>query len=370
MVDDTDNPCAQKWKGTTLRLMEEAGMIAATRHVNRDRGRGRGDNNGGGDSCNYSAAALVRFETMAFHKPIFVGEVASCTCEVIFTSRQSVLVEVMVYAEDLVRGETRVTNTGWLWYVPIAIPATGGAATAADGPKDWSVGQVTQMPVPSDEAALKKYEEGKAHYRKRKSMSQSSNHDGEDGVEGTNSGGGDEDEYGAFKEQYAPPPPESSRTPSESEQVLCQMVLPGDCGTEKIAHGGFVMKLMDNAAGCSAWRHCRSNVVTVAISDLDFLSWVRLGDLCTIRSRAVFASSKSLEIEVVASVASATVTSSGAEAGDDVTVARGLFTFVSLSEDGRVQSVPKLMLESEEDMRKAFLGQKRYEAAKRARSKR
>lgn len=141
--------------------------------------------------------------------------------------------------------------------------------------------------------------------------------------------------------------------------MLAQIVLPGDCGKDKVAFGGFVMKLMDNAAGCSAWKHCRTNIVTVAISDLDFVSWVRLGDLCTIAGKVVFVSSKSLEIEVVASVATLS--------GEDNKVARGLFTFVSIGSDGSVHSVPNLKLESEEDMRNAYLGQQRYEAAKRAR---
>ena len=94
---------------------------------------------------------------------------------------------------------------------------------------------------------------------------------------------------------------------------------------------------------------------------MDFVSWVRLGDLCTIRSKVVFASSKSLEIEVVASVTSV------ASKGEDVTVARGLFTFVSLGKDGKVLAVPKLVLENEDDMQNAFRGFQRYEAAKKAR---
>merc|ERR1712188_51355 len=60
--------------------------------------------------------------------------------------------------------------------------------------------------------------------------------------------------------------PSDAKTPSESKQRLCQMVLPGDCGTEsKIAFGGFVMKLMDNAAGCVAHRPALSTVVTISI---------------------------------------------------------------------------------------------------------
>lgn len=208
------------------------------------------------------------------------------------------------------------------------------------------------MPTPEeDEVAMKKYEKAKAHYETRKERDDNAA-EGTDAKETTNASGLD-----AFKNQYATP--SEGRTPSESEQVLAQIVLPGDCGKDKVAFGGFVMKLMDNAAGCSAWKHCRTNIVTVAISDLDFVSWVRLGDLCTIAGKVVFVSSKSLEIEVVASVATLS--------GEDNKVARGLFTFVSIGSDGSVHSVPNLKLESEEDMRNAYLGQQRYEAAKRAR---
>ncbi|KAL9186089.1 hypothetical protein ACHAXT_005327 [Thalassiosira profunda] len=281
---------------------------------------------------------------MAFHKPIFVGEVASCTCEIIFSSKQSILVEVVVSSEDFSKGEKKVTNTGWLWYVPM-VP---------DGEnKPWKVTQVPPMSIPKEEPALKKYRRAQAKYERRKRVAQNNG-------EGTADAKETDAAFDAFKSQYAPP--SDGRSPADSEQVLCQMVLPGDCGKGGVAFGGFVMKLMDNAAGCSAFRHCRTNVVTVAIADMDFVSWIRLGDLCTIKSKAVFASTKSLEIEVVASAASAIL------GGEDVIVARGLFTFVSLGSDGKVLPVPALRLENEEDMRNAFLGQQRYEAAKKARA--
>ena len=146
---------------------------------------------------------------------------------------------------------------------------------------------------------------------------------GIEGSEGDDCSGKD---FELFKSTYAV---SEGRTPTESEQTLCQMVLPRDCGKGEIAYGGFVMKLMDNTAGCSAWRHHKTNVVTIAISDLDFVTWVGLGDICTIRSKVVFASSKSLEIEVVASVASEI----------EKIVAQGLFTFVSIV-DGKVLTVP------------------------------
>jgi len=285
---------------------------------------------------------------MSFHKPILVGEVASCTCSIIFTSPQSILVEVVVHAEDLQKGESKITNTGWLWYVTIC------PTCECPSKSDWEMKQVPQLPMPKDESNLKKYIKAKAKYEKRKALSQSSGLDLLDEKE-------TDSEFETFKQQYTIP--DKGRTPSESEQVLCQMVLPGDCGKDKVAFGGFVMKLLDNSAGCSAWRHCRTNVVTVAISDMDFTSWVRLGDLCTIRSKVVFVSSKSIEVEVVASTASAILSNESS----DTIVAKELFTFVSLDSDGKVLPIPKLRLDTDEDFRKAFAGNKRYLAAKKAR---
>mmetsp|Transcript_16195 Transcript_16195/g.24454 ORF Transcript_16195/g.24454 Transcript_16195/m.24454 type:complete len:353 (+) Transcript_16195:106-1164(+) len=336
LLPDDANIAGNVHGGTILKLMEEAGMITATRHMNKNE-----------ENC---IAALIRFETMAFLKPVFVGEVASCQCNIIFTSNQSMLVEVVVSAEDISKGKVRVTNVGQLWYVPM-VPGD-------DQKKDWSKPpKVAQVPPiePQGDDAVHKFEKAKADYETKKKKKQQ-----EQGDSANDATVDEIDGLEEFKSQYVAP--SDGRSPTESEQVLCQMVLPGDCGKGSVAFGGFVMKLMDNAAGCSAFRHCRTNVVTVAIQSMDFTSWVTLGDLCTIRSKVVFASSKSLEIEVVASV-----TSIAGDKESMTTVAKGLFNFVSIASDNKVLPVPKLRLETDEDMRNAYLGQQRYEAAKLAR---
>jgi len=149
------------------------------------------------------------------------------------------------------------------------------------------------------------------------------------------------------------------QTPSSSHQRLCQMVLPGDCGTSNVAFGGFVMKLMDNAAGCCAFKHCRTNVVTVSISAMDFIDFVNLGDVVTIDATLSFVSAKSMEIEVRASAASMTKR--------DTPVARGTFTFVSLDKNQNVMAVPTLTFENQEQLEQAFVAQKKYEKAKKDR---
>ena len=336
LLPDDANPTGNVHGGTILRLMEEAGMITATRYLVAN----RHDE----PSC---VAAMVRFENMSFYKPVYVGEVASLSAHVVFSSPHSVLVKVVVTAENLGKGKTRITNSGELWYVPLVAGENG----------DWKEPKVLEAPqlsVPTDDTSLlNEYNQAKRSYQARKQAEKYA----EEECTAASS------ECPGLKEfQTSYHNVEDARTPAESKQELCQIVLLGDCSSCGIAFGGFVMKLMDNAAGCSAFRHCRTNVATVAISAMDFVSWIRLGDVCSIRSKVVFASTKTLEIEVVASVAS--VHTIGKE---DTLVAKGLFTFVSLDKDGKAIPVPPLKLETEEDFEKAFLGQQRYEAAKKAR---
>lgn len=334
LLPDDANPAGNVHGGTILRLMEEAGMIATMRYLLSSK-----------EDDAHCVAALVRFENMSFHQPMFVGEVASLSAHVVFTSPHSVLVKVVVTAEDLARGKTRITNSGVLWYVPLVAGANN----------DWKnpvVAEALQLSEPTEFDALAEYTQAKRSYETRKEARKS-----EENPSSKNPTCPSLEEY---KASYNV---KEGRTPSESQQELCQIVLPGDCGPSKVAYGGFVMKLMDNAAGCSAFRHCRTNVVTVAISAIDFVNWIRLGDVCSIKSKVVFASTKTLEIEVIASVASAHTIGK-----EDTLVAKGMFIFASLDKEGKAMPVPPLKLETNEDFEKAYLGQERYEASKRARA--
>ena len=75
-------------------------------------------------------------------------------------------------------------------------------------------------------------------------------------------------------------------------------MLPSDCTSTGIVFGGVVMKLMDNAAGIAASRHCRSNVVTASLDALDCMALIHNGDLVHVTATPLFTSSRSLEIEV------------------------------------------------------------------------
>mmetsp|Transcript_7566 Transcript_7566/g.11979 ORF Transcript_7566/g.11979 Transcript_7566/m.11979 type:complete len:151 (-) Transcript_7566:478-930(-) len=91
---------------------------------------------------------------------------------------------------------------------------------------------------------------------------------------------------------------DNGKSPAISASTLTQVMLPSDCGEFHIVYGGTLMKLMDNASGMVAVRHCRSNVVTACVDALDFISPVALGSVVCVNAKATFASSRSLEVVV------------------------------------------------------------------------
>lgn len=109
MLPDDTNSSGNVHGGTILKMMEHAGHVVANRHCNRDRE----------GSSSPITTALVRLEKMDFHQPMLVGEVAQLQAAVTYTSPHSVEVTVDVWAENVITGERRHTNTGSLWYVGI-----------------------------------------------------------------------------------------------------------------------------------------------------------------------------------------------------------------------------------------------------------
>merc|ERR1712224_441623 len=126
-------------------------------------------------------------------------------------------------------------------------------------------------------------------------------------------------------------------------------------------------KLMDNAAGCVAYRHCMGNVVTISINAMDFTNFVRLGNLVTIDAKLVYCSSKTMEICVTASTESPDTINNGNNG--DVIVAKAMFTFVALdSKTHRPINVPPVRFETDEEFKQAFEAKQAYEQAKRERA--
>ncbi|MDX1995828.1 MAG: acyl-CoA thioesterase [bacterium] len=96
--------------GVIMKMVDEAGGLAAMRHARRP-------------------TVTVAVDSMTFMLPIRVGMMIQCNAELTYVGRTSMEVRVEVIAENPLEGTTIVSNTAYLVYValdgegkPTAVP--------------------------------------------------------------------------------------------------------------------------------------------------------------------------------------------------------------------------------------------------------
>jgi len=123
-------------------------------------------------------------------------------------------------------------------------------------------------------------------------------------------------------------------------------VLPNDANPLGYILGGTVMHLIDIAGAIACHRHSRSLLVTAAVDGLQFLHPIKIGDLIILRARVTAAFTTSLEVEVE-------VFSEETLTGERCLTSRAYLTFVATDRNGGRVPVPPLLLETDEERRKA-----------------
>jgi acyl-CoA hydrolase len=136
------------------------------------------------------------------------------------------------------------------------------------------------------------------------------------------------------------------KTPSESQTEMVQAVLPNDANALGFILGGTVMHLIDIAGAIACHRHTRSLLVTAAVDGLQFLHPIKVGDLIILRARVTAAWTTSLEVEVE-------VFSEETLTGVRRMTSLAYLTFVAVDRDSRRVPIPGLILENDEDKRRA-----------------
>lgn len=119
------------------------------------------------------------------------------------------------------------------------------------------------------------------------------------------------------------------------DEQISQLMVPSDCFAGNYVQGGIVLKLIDNAAGICAARHCRTNVVTAGMDLFDYMDTIHNGDHLIIQARSTYASRKSLEVEIIVQV-------EDLQRGTTKLVVHGYLVFVSLDKQGKTQDIPPL----------------------------
>jgi len=143
------------------------------------------------------------------------------------------------------------------------------------------------------------------------------------------------------------------RSVRESEVELVQVMELTDANLSGNVHGGVIMRLIDTAAGIAAHKHCAGRVVTVAMDEMSFLDPVFIGDVVTVRANDVGRTSMEVGVRVEAEnfVRKRKVHSSSA-----------YLVFVALDEEGKPREVPRLVVETEEQMQRQREAKVRREA--------
>lgn len=136
------------------------------------------------------------------------------------------------------------------------------------------------------------------------------------------------------------------KRPSESASEMVQVVLPNDANPLGFILGGTVMHLIDIAGAIACHRHARSLLVTAAVDGLQFLHSIRVGDLIILKACVTCAFRTSLEVEVE-------VFSEETLTGTRRLTSRAYLTFVAIDRAGGRIPVPPLILETDEEKRKA-----------------
>lgn len=138
----------------------------------------------------------------------------------------------------------------------------------------------------------------------------------------------------------------SAKSSAYSATEMVQVVLPNDANPLGFILGGSVMHLIDIAGAIAAHRHTRSLLVTAAVDGLQFLHPIKVGDLIILQSRVTATWTTSLEVEVE-------VFSEEILSGVRRMTSRAYLTFVAVDQEGHRHSIPSLLLESDEERRKA-----------------
>ena len=114
-----------------------------------------------------------------------------------------------------------------------------------------------------------------------------------------------------------------------------QRVQPTHTNNYASAHGGNVVKWMDEVGAMSAMRHAGETCVTAKINELDFKRPVPQGDTCLIESYAYAAGRTSIRVRLRAF-------REAPRTGERELTTESYFVFVAVDADGTPTPVPEL----------------------------
>ncbi len=131
-------------------------------------------------------------------------------------------------------------------------------------------------------------------------------------------------------------------TISETRIENHERVQPNDTNNYSSAHGGKIVKWMDEIGAMSAMRHAGTTCVTARINSLDFRRPVPQGDICVIDSYAYATGRTSIRVRITAS-------REAPRSGEREQTTDSYFVYVAVDDEHEPTTVPELTVESDTD---------------------
>lgn len=119
-------------------------------------------------------------------------------------------------------------------------------------------------------------------------------------------------------------------------------------------HGGWIMKLVDEAGALASMRHAQRKVVTVAIDSMVFRQPIRIGDLIILNAEVTYTGRTSMEVEVQ-------VQAENPITGERTHTNTAYLVYVALDDDGRPTTVPPLKAGTAQEKQKMAHARERQE---------
>src|SRR6266498_1578208 len=141
---------------------------------------------------------------------------------------------------------------------------------------------------------------------------------------------------------------------SASRITISQLMHPEHANLLGNVHGGWVMKLVDEAGALSCMRHAQKKVVTVAIDSMTFRQPIKLGDLVILNSEVTYTGHTSMEVEVQ-------VHAENPITGEQTHTNTAYLVYVALDDEGRPSSVPPLKAETDKEKQRMEQARERQE---------
>lgn len=132
---------------------------------------------------------------------------------------------------------------------------------------------------------------------------------------------------------------------SYSQTTITELMIPSYANFGGKIHGGILLSLMDKVAYACSSKHAGTYCVTVSVDKVEFLQPVEVGELVAMHASVNYVGRTSLIVGI-------RVEAQNVKSGTIKHTNSSYFTMVAKGDDDKPTPVPKLILQSKEDIKR------------------